>query len=78
MVRMWIRSKGSRQVHSWRTSSTSNTQLGGIQETGGGKRSTPRTVAKSVSDHSFPRWILQTVHRKPTVREHIGNVTKFM
>ena len=30
-------------------SSTSNTQFGGIHVTGGGKRSTPRTVAKWVS-----------------------------
>lgn len=41
----WMKSKGSRQVHGSRTLSTSRMQFGGTHETGGGKRSTPRTVA---------------------------------
>ena len=45
MRRMWIRSWGSFQVHSWAMLSTSKMQFGGIHVTGGGKRSTPRTVA---------------------------------
>lgn len=44
-MRMWIRSCGSFQVHSSAMLSTSRMQLGGIHVTGGGKRSTPRTVA---------------------------------
>lgn len=45
MMRMWIRSWGSFQVHSSAMLSTSRMQFGGIHVTGGGKRSTPRTVA---------------------------------
>lgn len=45
MMRMWIRSWGSFQVHSSVMLSTSRMQFGGIHVTGGGKRSTPRTVA---------------------------------
>jgi hypothetical protein len=48
MIRMCIKSKGSRQVHSCSASSTSRMQLGGIQDTGGGNKSTPRTVAETV------------------------------
>lgn len=44
-MRIWMRSNCSRHVHSWSALSTSSTQFGGIQVTGGGKRSTPRTVA---------------------------------
>lgn len=46
--RRWIRSNDFRQVHSLRTSSTSIMQFGGSQSIGGGKRSTPRTVADSL------------------------------
>lgn len=44
-MRMWIRSWGSFQVHGSDMLSTSRMQFGGIHVTGGGKRSTPRTVA---------------------------------
>jgi len=49
MSRMWIRSWGSFQVHCSAMLSTSRMQFGGIQVTGGGKRSTPRTVAGLVN-----------------------------
>lgn len=49
MMRMWMRSCSSFQVHSSAMLSTSRMQLGGIQVTGGGKRSTPRTLAASVN-----------------------------
>jgi hypothetical protein len=44
-MRMWIRSWGSFQVQSSAMLSTSRMQFGGIHVIGGGKRSTPRTVA---------------------------------
>lgn len=50
----WIKSKGSRQVHGSRTLSTSRMQFGGTHETGGGKRSTPRTVAVDILVRCFP------------------------
>jgi hypothetical protein len=64
MIRMCIKSKGSRQVHSCRASSTSRIQFGGIQDTGGGKRSTPRTVAGLVEYFVTLHTISGTYHRE--------------